>query len=77
MRSFITCKLYQMLKSRDSSAGTALGYGKDDRGSRVRLPVGDENFSLHHRVKNDSGAHPTSYSMGTTGSFLVGKAAGA
>jgi hypothetical protein len=27
------------------------------------------NFSLHHRVQNNSGAHPASYPMGTRGSF--------
>jgi hypothetical protein len=27
------------LKSRDSSVGIALGYGLDDRGSRVRFPA--------------------------------------
>jgi hypothetical protein len=51
---------------------TALGYGLDDRGSRVRFPAVAENFSLHHRVQNGSGAHPASYSMGTRGSFLGG-----
>jgi hypothetical protein len=30
--------------------GIALGYGLDDRGSRVRFPAGAGNFSLHHRV---------------------------
>jgi hypothetical protein len=59
-------------KSRDSSVGIALGYGLDDRGSRVRLPAGAGNFSLHHR----SGAHRASYPMGTRGSFPGGKAAG-
>jgi hypothetical protein len=49
------------VKSRDSSVGIALGYGLDDRGSRVRFPAGAWNFSLHHRVQNGSGAHPTSY----------------
>jgi hypothetical protein len=34
----------------------ALGYGLDDRGSRVRFPAGARNFSLHHRVHNGSGA---------------------
>jgi hypothetical protein len=64
--------------SRDSSVGTALCYGLDDRGSRVRFPAGAGNFSLHHRVqKNGSGAHTTSYLMGTRGSFTGGKAAGA
>jgi hypothetical protein len=63
-------------QSRDSSVGIALGYGLDDRGSRVRLPAGAGNFSLHHRVQNGSGAHPTSYPMGTGGSFPGGKTAG-
>jgi hypothetical protein len=66
-----------MAKSRDSSVTIALGYGLDDRGSRVRFPTGDRNFSLHHRVQNGSGAHPASYPMGTTGSFPGCKAAGA
>jgi hypothetical protein len=64
-------------KNRVSSVGIALGYGLDDRGSRVRLPVGAGNFSLHHRVQNGSGAHPASYPMGTRGSFPGGKATGA
>jgi hypothetical protein len=63
-------------KSRDSSVGVALGYGLDDRGSRVRFPVGAGNFSLHHSVQNGSGAHPASYPMCTRGSFVGGKAAG-
>jgi hypothetical protein len=46
--------------SRDSSVGIALGYGLDDRGSRVRFPAGAGNFSLHHRIQNGSGAHPAS-----------------
>jgi hypothetical protein len=46
------------------SVGIALGYGLDDRGSRVRFPTGARNFSLHHRVRNGSGAHPASYPMG-------------
>jgi hypothetical protein len=55
--------------SRDSSVGIALGYGLDDRGSRVRFPEEAGNFSLHHRVQNGSGAHPASYPMGTRGFF--------
>jgi hypothetical protein len=54
----------------DSSVGIALGYGLDDRGSRVRLPAGAGNFSLHHRIQNGSGAHSASYPMGTRGSIL-------
>jgi hypothetical protein len=58
-------------------SGVALGYGLDDRGSRVRFPSGAGNFSLHHRVQNGSGALPTSYPMGTRGSLPGGNAAGA
>jgi hypothetical protein len=60
-----------------SSVGIALGYGLDDRGSRVRFPAGAGNFSLHHSVQNGPGAHPASYPMGTRDSFPEGKAAGA
>jgi hypothetical protein len=62
--------------SRDSSVGIALGYGLDDRGSRIRFPEGAGNFSHHHPVQNCPGAHPVSYPMGTRGSFPGGKAAG-
>jgi hypothetical protein len=54
-----------------------LDFKLDGRGSRVRFPARFGNFSLHHRVQNGSGTHPASYPMGTTGSFLGGKAAGA
>jgi hypothetical protein len=64
-------------KSRDSSVGIALGYGLDDRDSRVRFPAGAGNFSLHHRVQNGSGAHPASCPVGTRSSFLRVKVAGA
>jgi hypothetical protein len=47
-------------KSRVSSVGIALGYGLDDRGSRLRFPAGAGNFSVHHSVQNCSGAHPAS-----------------
>jgi hypothetical protein len=67
----------QQKKSRDSSVGIALGYGLDDRGSRVRFPAGAGKFSLHHRVQKGSGAHPSSYQMSTRDSFPGGKAAGA
>jgi hypothetical protein len=74
--SFILTFTY--IKSRDSSVSIALGYRLDDPGSRVRFPAGAGNFSPHHRyVQNGFGAHPASYPMGTRGSFLGGKAAGA
>jgi hypothetical protein len=65
-------------KSCDSSVGMVLGYGLDDRGSRVRfLGVGGWEFFSSPRVQNGSGAHPAFYPMGTSGSFPGGKAAGA
>jgi hypothetical protein len=67
--------LNDIVKSHDNAVGTALGYGMDDRGSRVRFPARAGNFSLHHRVQNGSGAHPDSYSMGTRGSFPGSKVA--
>jgi hypothetical protein len=70
-------KGFVSVKSRDSSVGIALGYGLDDRGSRVRFPAGPGNFSLHHPVQNGSGAHPASYPMGSRGSIPGGKATGA
>jgi hypothetical protein len=63
-----------ILKSRDSSVGIALGYGLDDRGSKVRFPAGAGIF-FHHRVQNCSGFLPTSYPMGTRGSFPGSKEA--
>jgi len=30
------------------------------------------NFSLHHHIQTNFGAHPAYYSMGTGGSFLGG-----
>jgi hypothetical protein len=42
-----------------------MGYGLDDRGSRVRFPAGAGKFSLHHRVQNGSVAHSASYPMGS------------
>jgi hypothetical protein len=75
--SWFTQCMSIVYRSRDSSVGIALGYGLDDRGSRVRFPAGAGNFSLHYRVKNGCGAHPASYPMGTRGSYPGGKAAGA
>jgi hypothetical protein len=42
-----------------------MGYGLEDRGSRVRFPAEAGNFSLHHSVQNGFWAHPVSYPMGT------------
>jgi len=54
-----------------------LGYGLDDRGFRVRFPVGAGNLSLHHRVQNGSRTRPASYPVVTRVSFPGIKAAGA
>jgi hypothetical protein len=48
--------------SRDSSVGIATGYGLDDRGGGSSSPGRVKKFSLLHIV-------PTSYKMGTGGSF--------
>jgi hypothetical protein len=32
--------IYEFVRSRDSSVSTALGYGLDDRGSRVQFSAG-------------------------------------
>jgi hypothetical protein len=66
-----------MNKSHDSLVGIALGYGLDDRGSRVRFLARAGHFSLHHRIQNGSEAHPVSFPVGIRGSFPGGKAAGA
>jgi hypothetical protein len=58
-------------ESRDSSVDIAT------RGSSVRFPAGDGNFSLHHRVQTGSGAYPASYPMSTEGSLAGDKAVGA
>jgi hypothetical protein len=68
---------YTRVKSLGSSVGRELGYRLDDRGSRVRFPVGAGNFALHHRVQNGSGAHPASYPVNTGGTFPGDKAADA
>jgi CO dehydrogenase/acetyl-CoA synthase delta subunit len=83
MQSFpvSSCLLINMALSNETdkiimcSVSTALGYGLDDRGSRVRIPAGAGNFSLHYRVQNGCRTHPASYPMGTRGSFPWGKAA--
>jgi hypothetical protein len=52
-----------MHRSRDSVVGISTGYGLDDRGVGIWVPVG-------------SGAHPASYPMGTEGPFPGGKRQG-
>jgi hypothetical protein len=57
--------------STESVVGIATSYGLDDRG------VGVLEYSLLQIVQTGSEVHPTSYPMGTGGSFPGGKAVGA
>jgi hypothetical protein len=69
-------KYFFLSTNRGSSVGIATGYGLDDHGVGVRVPMGEE-FSLLHGIPTGSGAHPASYPLGTWGSFPGGKVAGA
>jgi hypothetical protein len=51
-------------ESRDSAVGIATCYGLDGRSVGVRAPV-RIRFSLLHVFHTGSGAHPTSYPIGT------------
>jgi hypothetical protein len=55
--------------SRDSSVGIATGYGLGDQGDGSFESRWSQEFSLLHIVQTGSGVHPTSYKMGTGGSF--------
>jgi hypothetical protein len=52
------------VKSRGNVVGIATGYGLDDCGVGVRVPVG-QDFSLFLIVQTGSGVQPTSYPMAT------------
>jgi hypothetical protein len=69
-RTYILDSAFISTSSNWKWIGIALGYGLDNRGSRVRIPAESGNFSLHHRVQNGSGAHSASYAVGTRGFFL-------
>jgi hypothetical protein len=62
--NFLICK-ERLIESRDGSVGTATGYGLDDEGVGVRVPLGSR--SLLHVIQTGSVVHPTSYPMGTGG----------
>jgi hypothetical protein len=53
-------------RSLDSAVGIATGYGLDDRGVGIRIPVGQE-FSFLHVVQTGSGVYPASYTMDAGG----------
>jgi hypothetical protein len=56
-----------------SIVGIVTGYRLDDQGVGG-VPLGSR-FSFLHVVQTSSGVHPTSYPMGTGGSFHGDKAA--
>jgi hypothetical protein len=59
----------QALPSRDSSVGIATGYGLDDQRGGRSSPGRVKKCLLLHIVQTSCGVHPTSYKMGTGGSF--------
>jgi hypothetical protein len=67
----------EMDESRNSSVGIGTGYGLDARMFGILFPAEAGNFSPRHHIQIGSGAHPTSYPMGTRGSSPGDKAAGA
>jgi hypothetical protein len=75
IKYFKTCRNYFIVRwSCDSSVGVTTGYGLEDGGVGVQVPVGQEFSFLH--LQTDAGVHPTSYTVGTGGSFLGDKAPG-
>jgi hypothetical protein len=61
--------------SQDSAVGIALATGWTTKGSEFKSCWG-QDFSSLHVIQTSSGAHPTSYKMGTRASFPRDKAAG-
>jgi hypothetical protein len=67
---------YIYIQIRDGAVGIATGYGLDDRGIGVRVPVGSRIFFSPRRPDQLWG--PSSLlSKGTESSFRKGKVAGA
>jgi hypothetical protein len=66
---YLLIYIYYLL-CQDSPVGIATGYGLDDPGGGgSSSPVRVKKVSLLHIVQTGSGVHPTSYKMGTGGSF--------
>jgi hypothetical protein len=71
MVPYHTAEIYVSLgleRTWDSSVGIANGYGLEDGGVELRVPVW-EKFSLLHVVQNGTGVHKSSYAMIIEGSF--------
>jgi hypothetical protein len=64
------CGLVVVVMSRDSSVGKVR-----DWTAVVRFPAGASDFPLLYNLHTDTWTYPASYTMGTRGSFLWGKAA--
>jgi hypothetical protein len=58
-------------RSRASSVGIATGYGLDDIGAGVRVPMGVQEYSLLNIVQTGSETHLTSNPKGTGGIWGV------
>jgi hypothetical protein len=69
-------KIPRWLRRRDSVIVIETGYGLDDKGIGVRVPVGSRTFSSPCRPVW-IWVHPTFYEMSNEGSFRRGKEAGA
>jgi hypothetical protein len=65
---------FVVVKEPVSSVGIVSCYGLDDRAIGVRSPTGEKDISSSLCVQTGSGAHPASCTMGTLGSFPLGKA---
>jgi hypothetical protein len=68
--------IFDFISKFDVSMAVILATGWTTEGSEFEFRWGKE-FSLLQVVQTDSVIHPTSYLMGTRGSFIGGKAAGA
>jgi hypothetical protein len=54
-----------------------MGSEMDGRGIGIQFLADTEDLSLFHSVQTGSGAHSSSYQIGTAGYFTGGKMAGA
>jgi hypothetical protein len=67
---------FQILSNYSIIPPSRIGYGLYKREIRVRFRVAAKYFSFLHNVQTDSGAHRTTYKLGTGGCFPGGNVAG-